>query len=92
MSSALRRTAVTPLALENLGVTGPRAVLLGDSFNHNLIPFLSERCRRLVVVPTCALDTTAIEQEKPDVVIHEMAERFLTQKPPEDPPEVQSAD
>lgn len=61
----------------------PSAVVLHTSFSNSLKPFLSESFRRTVYLFPSSLrlamhfETDAIKQEKPDIVIEEIAERRL---------------
>lgn len=55
----------------------PTTLLLHDSFGVMLQPYLSEHCRRLVLVPGTQLPVDVIENEKPSIVIHEVVERLL---------------
>jgi len=48
-----------------------------DSFADGLIPYLSENFSRSVYVWKPKVDLQVIEQEKPDIVIFEVAERYL---------------
>lgn len=55
----------------------PRAVIFRDSFAMALIPFLSDHFSQAVYVWDFNVDEALIAAEKPDVVILEMAERYL---------------
>lgn len=55
----------------------PRAVIFRDSFTDQLEPFLSEAFSRAVYPWSFRVDRNLVEQEKPDVVIFEIAERYL---------------
>lgn len=55
----------------------PRAVMFRDSFAEAMIPFLSEHFSRILYAWTHNFDFEIIRQERPDVVIHEMVERYL---------------
>ncbi|MHC1744557.1 MAG: hypothetical protein AB9873_16220 [Syntrophobacteraceae bacterium] len=59
-------------------LTLPKAVVFRDSFAVSLIPFLSESFRSVVYVWTFDWLPELIEREKPDVVIIECVERYLT--------------
>ncbi|GAB6038274.1 alginate O-acetyltransferase [Fundidesulfovibrio butyratiphilus] len=83
-----------PLAVyENADRTLPRAVVIRDSFAHEMIPFLSEHFSRVLYTwpyPTDAVserefDKAIIEAEKPNLVIDEFVERYFTEKPPPQP-------
>ncbi|MFI5294030.1 MAG: hypothetical protein ACHQ0Y_03295 [Thermodesulfovibrionales bacterium] len=55
----------------------PKLVMFRDSFADGLIPYLSENFSRSVYVWKPKMDFRVIEQEKPDVVIFEVVERYL---------------
>lgn len=55
----------------------PRAVIFRDSFANSLEPFLSERFKRAVYPWSFQVDWELIEREQPDLVIYELAERYL---------------
>jgi alginate O-acetyltransferase complex protein AlgJ len=69
---------------ENLDVTLPKAVVFRDSSSAWILPFLSESFSRIVAVSSPHVYYELIESEKPDVVILEMIERWVS--PPEDAP------
>lgn len=80
-----------PLAVFEIPDPGkPRAIIIRDSFAHEMIPFLSEHFSRAVYswpFPTDAVKVRPfgkdlIEREKPDIVIDEFVERYFTQPPP----------
>lgn len=58
--------------------TLPKALVFRDSFSAALIPFLAESFQSVVLVWTFDWLPDLIEQEKPDVVIIECVERYLT--------------
>ena len=58
----------------------PRLMVFRDSFSSALIPFLSEHFSRAVYLWQYNFDPVAIEQEQPDVVIHEWVGRRLGNK------------
>lgn len=60
----------------------PAAIILRDSFGEALMPVMSEKFRRSVWLWTHKIDLGLVEREKPDIVIMELTERFLSQKPP----------
>ena len=70
-----------PLAFEVPDPDLPRAVVFRDSFANALIPFLSEHFRRTLYVWSPDVDPAIVEAERPDVVIQEIAERFLSRAP-----------
>jgi alginate O-acetyltransferase complex protein AlgJ len=69
---------VQPLAIESPVGVG-RAVLLHDSFGHNLVRMLASDFRRLVCAGTYGFPKDVIEAEKPDVVIQLLVARAVTQ-------------
>ncbi|MCW5893553.1 MAG: hypothetical protein KIT14_23810 [bacterium] len=66
-----------PSATEIDDPAAPRAVMFRDSFGTAMMPFLSERFRRIVYVTGYRLDPEIIARERPDVVILEIVERRL---------------
>jgi len=60
----------------------PKALILRDSFAEGFMPTLSEKFQRSVWLWTHELDLSLVEQERPDIVIFEMTERFLSDAPP----------
>ena len=56
-------------------------LLYGDSFSTNLAKFLARWFRRLVYVHTTPIDASFALKEKPDLIIYEVAERFLIRAP-----------
>jgi alginate O-acetyltransferase complex protein AlgJ len=75
-------------ATECAGAPIPAAVMVRDSFAHQLIPFLSETFARIVYIWDWDLHfyPDVIEKEKPRIVIDEMAERSLLNPLPVNPP------
>jgi len=67
----------------------PRAVMFRDSFANALIPYLSEHFSRIVYIWDHRFHPEIVREEKPDVVIHEIVERYLWVLLWENPPEVQ---
>jgi len=71
----------------------PRAVFFHDSYFWELLPFLGEHFSRAVYVwvrpgmgdKQSIFDKELIEQEKPDVVVEEIAERFFIPQPAKAP-------
>jgi hypothetical protein len=55
----------------------PKAVIFRDSFFNGLQPFTSEHFSRCVYVSDWMVDRGLIAEEKPDIVILEVAERYL---------------
>ena len=58
----------------------PRLMVFRDSFSSALVPFLSEHFSRAVYLWQYNFDPVAIEQEQPDIVIHEWVGRRLGNK------------
>ena len=56
----------------------PGALIFRDSFSDALIPFLSEHFSRAVYAHSFSVDLDLVESEKPDIVIFELAQRYLT--------------
>ena len=63
----------------------PRAVVFRDSFSSSLIPFISEHFSRTVYLWQNDFDPEVVEKENPDLVIHEIAGRRLTNHVPYNP-------
>jgi integrase len=61
-----------------------KCLLVGDSYATAIIRYLAESFGRFVFVHSPTLDRDLIEAERPDVVISEMAERFLIAVPDDD--------
>jgi hypothetical protein len=82
------RQSLTRHQDENL----PRAVVLHDSFIHELRPFISEHFSRVRYIWDWDFNfyTEIIIEENPDIVIEEMAERFLLDKVLKNPEEVRN--
>lgn len=59
------------------GSTLPRAVVFRDSFTSAMAPFLSEHFSRVVYLWRDDFSVTDVEQEHPDVVLHEIVSRHL---------------
>lgn len=55
----------------------PKLVMFRDSFSNALIPYLSENFSRSIFIWKPQVDFPVIEQEKPDIVIFEIVERYL---------------
>ncbi len=66
---------------ENKNQNLPSAMVFGDSFGNIMTSYLAESFSRLVFVHQPNLDYELIEKEKPDIVISEQVERFLTKMP-----------
>ena len=59
----------------------PTAVMFRDSFADALVPYLSESFDRIVYVWERDVDPRVVEVEHPDIVIQQIAERFLDRPP-----------
>jgi alginate O-acetyltransferase complex protein AlgJ len=59
----------------------PRCVLVGDSFCLMLLPWLAECFSRLAFMWTPEPPLEAVAAERPDLVLHVKAERFLIARP-----------
>lgn len=57
----------------------PKAVIFRDSFYNGLQPYLAEHFKQAILVRSFKVDMPLIDQEKPDVVILEIAERYMTE-------------
>lgn len=71
----------------NPDAPGGRLLLVHDSFAHELAPFLAEQFRELYLIWDWGLGfyPQIIEEFRPDVVIDEMAERYLYGPVPKNP-------
>ena len=96
--AALARYPAARLVEDNLVLnTGSRLVfectpappgtclVFGDSYSFDLLPFLAESFRRLVVATHPTVDWEVVGEEQPSVVITVIAERFLVNR--QDPPD-----
>lgn len=74
-----RRDRLTAL-ISTRNETGPTMLIYGDSFIGDMIPLLVQGLRRLVVADhkRMTFDPAFIEEEKPDLVVFEFVERFLS--------------
>jgi alginate O-acetyltransferase complex protein AlgJ len=67
----------------------PRVLVFGDSFmDVYLADFLAEHFRKAIFLRS-PFDPTLVQREKPDLVITETAERYLTPSAAPNPPQVQ---
>jgi hypothetical protein len=53
-------------------------MVIGDSFNYQLLPYLAESFRKLIFVHLHTLDHELVEEHRPDVVVNVMNERGLS--------------
>lgn len=59
----------------------PSAIIFHDSFFIGLQPFSKEQFRNGIYIRSLDINWALIEKEKPDVVIHQVAERYLRKLP-----------
>lgn len=64
----------------------PRMLMNRDSYSNFLIPFISEHFSRSVYLWTPLFNPEIIKEEKPDIVITEMLERFIGDLEIDNPP------
>jgi hypothetical protein len=57
--------------------TQPHVLMFRDSFGNGMIQFISQESNKAVYVWTHVFDWAIIEQEKPDVVVHEISEKLI---------------
>ncbi|MCX5660973.1 MAG: hypothetical protein NTW19_14810 [Planctomycetota bacterium] len=69
----------------------PRAVVFRDSFSSALVPFMAEHFSRITFSWQSSFDLDILREEKPNVVILEIAGRKLYQIEPFNPDELQTA-
>jgi len=77
-----------PLAFEVDDENLPRAMFVGDSFGIGLHPLMAEFFRRSTFI-WHIFSRTYIEDERPDVVINQLCERYLMYDLPEDVDELE---
>lgn len=68
---------VPRLCIRNRESRGPRMLMFHDSYARYLMPYLNGHFRQSTYLWTPAFSREAVLQEKPDVVIWEMTERFI---------------
>ena len=74
---------------ENNSFSNPfKLVMFRDSFTTELIPFMSEHFSKSIYVWDSRFNVDIIKREKPDVVIHELVERYLNVLLQDNPDEV----
>jgi hypothetical protein len=78
------RVANTGRRIEYRSDAPDTCLLFGDSFSHNLLPFMAESFGRLVFAHLPTLDYALVEREQPDIVVSLMNERFLISVPQDD--------
>lgn len=61
--------------------SGPAAVIFGESFTYNLLPFLKESFARLTFAHSSVFDYRLLRRERPDIVLWCPVERFLINVP-----------
>jgi alginate O-acetyltransferase complex protein AlgJ len=72
-----------PMAYETSAGGLPRVVMFQDSYVTALLPFISPQFRKILYLWTHDFMENAVMEEHPDIVITEMAERYLMNPPPE---------
>lgn len=63
--------------METKDKNAPRLLMFMDSFTVRLIPFMSEHFSTSVYQWSHDMDKNLVNQAKPDIVVHEIAERFI---------------
>ena len=66
-----------PMFKENDSLQGPDLVMFRDSYAVYLKPLLSEHFQRSAFIWTPIFHADIVEIEQPDIVIHELLERFI---------------
>ncbi len=69
------RAKTGPVTLWSTDRPGPVAIVFGDSFLGQLMPFVETAFSKTYYVPTRPLRRSLIEAVRPDVVLHEITER-----------------
>jgi len=64
-------------AKQSVDTTQPKLVMYRDSFSISLIPFLSQNFSKSIYLWTPTHDYAMMQAEKPDIVIHAFAERYI---------------
>ncbi|MBP7155640.1 MAG: hypothetical protein KBA60_06505 [Flavobacteriales bacterium] len=67
-----------PIFMKGPDPKAPKLLMFRDSFSVYLIPYLSEHFSRSVYVWSPIFIPDIVEQEKPDIVVHEILELFMT--------------
>lgn len=65
------------IVTESDAETDARCLVVSDSYGYGMLTFLAPSFRRLVFAHTAALDYELAEEERPDVVISILNERFM---------------
>jgi hypothetical protein len=79
-------TTPRPRGRQRPDPSGPRVMLFHDSFADDLfVSLLGPHCSRLTAVASRHLDADMIERDRPDVVVLELAERYLQAETPLSP-------
>lgn len=86
----VKRLFVTTRSTEFPGAPLPRLLMVHDSFFKKLMPFLSEKFRRVTYIWDWNMNfyPKIINRQKPQIVIDELAERFLLSPVPKNPPQL----
>jgi hypothetical protein len=74
LEESANRTTVSSIPGSGL----PRALVFHDSFSDALIPYLSEHFSLAVFAHSFSVDLDLVDSEEPDIVIYEIAQRYLT--------------
>lgn len=61
----------------NGDTTKPKTLMFKDSFGNGMVQFISEESSTAIYVWTHVFDWAIIEQEKPNIVIHEISEKLI---------------
>lgn len=61
----------------NPDTTKPKTLMFKDSFGNGMVQFISEESSTAIYVWTHVFDWAIIEQEKPNIVIHEISEKLI---------------
>jgi hypothetical protein len=77
------------LVTENKDRTLPRLLMFRDSFTVKMTPFISEHFSTAVYQWNHNFDPNLVKEVKPDVVVHEVVERFLSDLLLDNPKEMQ---
>ncbi|MEM9022162.1 MAG: hypothetical protein AAGB22_00375 [Bacteroidota bacterium] len=82
------RLHAPPIILRKPSSDEPKLLFLRDSFGNQLYAYLSESFRESIVLWTHQFTADIIEAEKPDVIVHEVSEKFIFEFLRENPPNV----
>ena len=68
----------TPITKEVPGSTAPRLLVFRDSFSVYMIPSISEHFSRSTYLWTPIFIPQVVIEERPDIVVHEVMELYLS--------------